>query len=201
VPFDADDTEIASAYRALARRHHPDLAGEAATRRMSEINAAFDVLRDPRRRDQYDRELDAEDVAAGKPGVRAARRRADRARATSGPKRTVRGRAHHAATTEPRHSPVHPGHGRHPERDGTGGAGPAPGRPSGSVLDFGRHLGWSIGEIARMDPGYLEWLEGRREAAPYLDEIDQVLVQIGFRSAPKRPQPVASRAKGRKSRT
>ena len=44
------------------------------------------------------------------------------------------------------------------ERDGTGGAGPAPGRPSGSVLDFGRHIGWSIGEIARVDPGYLEWL-------------------------------------------
>ena len=45
------------------------------------------------------------------------------------------------------------------KHDGTGGAGPPPGRPSGSVLDFGRHIGWSIGEIARFDPGYLEWLE------------------------------------------
>ena len=46
------------------------------------------------------------------------------------------------------------------------------GRPvdrPGSVLDFGRHLGWSIGEIARVDPGYLVWLEGRPEGKPYVD--------------------------------
>ena len=33
-----------------------------------------------------------------------------------------------------------------------GTAGPPPGRPSGSVLDFGRFKGWSLGEIARVDP-------------------------------------------------
>jgi hypothetical protein len=70
-----------------------------------------------------------------------------------------------------------------PEYDGTGGAGPAPGRPSGSVLDFGRHIGWSIGEIARVDPGYLLWLEERREGRPYLDEIDRTLRATGFRRA------------------
>jgi len=37
-------------------------------------------------------------------------------------------------------------------------AGPPPGRPSGSVLDFGRYSGWSLGEIARHDLGYLRWL-------------------------------------------
>jgi curved DNA-binding protein CbpA len=68
-----------------------------------------------------------------------------------------------------------------PERDGTGGAGPPPGRPSGSVLDFGRHIGWSIGEIARVDPGYLEWLAQRREGRRYLDEIDAALRRAGFR--------------------
>jgi curved DNA-binding protein CbpA len=78
------------------------------------------------------------------------------------------------------------GGGRHTwsaDYDGTGGAGPPPGRPAGSVLDFGRHIGWSIGEIARVDPGYLAWLEDRREARPYLDEIDRTLRAIGFRRA------------------
>lgn len=69
------------------------------------------------------------------------------------------------------------------EHDGTGGAGPAPGRPSGSVLGFGRHVGWSIGEIARVDPGYLVWLEERREGRPYLEEIDRTLRATGFRRA------------------
>jgi hypothetical protein len=61
------------------------------------------------------------------------------------------------------------------------------------VLSFGRHLGWSIGEIARRDPGYLEWLEDRREGRPYLDEIDETLVRVGYRPALKR----AGRAAGR----
>ena len=33
-----------------------------------------------------------------------------------------------------------------------------PGTPSGSVLDFGRYAGWSLGQIASADPVYLEWL-------------------------------------------
>ncbi|MEZ0240476.1 MAG: DnaJ domain-containing protein [Chloroflexota bacterium] len=70
---------------------------------------------------------------------------------------------------------------RRPSNDGTAGAGPPPGRPSGSVLGFGRHLGWSIGEIARVDPGYLVWLGERREGKPYLAEIDAVLRRTGNR--------------------
>jgi hypothetical protein len=76
------------------------------------------------------------------------------------------------------------------EYDGTGGAGPPPGRPSGTVLGFGRHTGWSIGEIARADPGYLVWLEDHREGRPYLDEIDRTLRASGFRrSTDPRPEP------------
>jgi len=78
------------------------------------------------------------------------------------------------------------------EFDGTGGAGPAPGRPSGTVLGFGRHIGWSIGEVARIDPGYLVWLEDHREGRPYLDEIDRTLRAVGFRRAGD-PQPDRSR--------
>lgn len=76
---------------------------------------------------------------------------------------------------------------RRPANDGTAGAGPPPGRPSGSVLRFGRHLGWSIGEIARVDPGYLVWLSERREGQPYLAEIDAVLRRTGNRPEPPAP--------------
>jgi hypothetical protein len=49
------------------------------------------------------------------------------------------------------------------------------------VLPFGRHIGWSIGEIARVDPGYLAWLEARPEGKPYVAEIDALLRRTGFR--------------------
>ena len=67
--------------------------------------------------------------------------------------------------------------------DGTGAAGRPPGRPSGSVLDFGRHLGWSLGEIARVDVGYLVWLAERPEGARYRAEIDIILGRSGTRRA------------------
>ena len=63
--------------------------------------------------------------------------------------------------------------GHHP--GWTGAAGPPPGRPSGSRLDFGIFAGWSLGEIARHDGGYLQWLSERREGAPYADEIQAFL--------------------------
>jgi curved DNA-binding protein CbpA len=47
VDRNADDKTIASAHRALWRDgHHPDLAGESATRQMMHINAAFEAIRD-----------------------------------------------------------------------------------------------------------------------------------------------------------
>lgn len=57
----------------------------------------------------------------------------------------------------------------------TGAAGPPPGRPSGSVLDFGIFAGWTLGEIDRRDRGYLAWLRDRPEAHPYRDEIARLL--------------------------
>ena len=49
----ADGCVIQAAYRALARRFHPD--GDAPdTRRMSELNAAYAIVRDPERRRAYD---------------------------------------------------------------------------------------------------------------------------------------------------
>ncbi len=46
VPEGAPPAEVTAAYRALAKRWHPDRApGSGAARRMAEINAAYDLLR------------------------------------------------------------------------------------------------------------------------------------------------------------
>ena len=137
VSSDADDRAVARAHRRLARRHHPDVAGDGATARMMRINAAFDALRTAERRAEYDR----------------ARRMVGR-------------------------------------QDGTGGAGRPPGRPSGSVLDFGRHIGWSLGEIARVDTGYLAWLSERPEGSPYRAEIDAILGRSRMRQPVSREESV-----------
>jgi len=54
----------------------------------------------------------------------------------------------------------------------TGAAGPPPGRPSGPVLEFGLYAGWSLGEIARRDPGYLVWLAEHKDGVPYREAIE-----------------------------
>ena len=50
----ADAETIRSAYRTLARRHHPDAGGDAT--RMAQINDAWAILGDPALRRRYDRE-------------------------------------------------------------------------------------------------------------------------------------------------
>lgn len=57
----ASTEEVRAAYRALARRLHPDRLGDVsdaertlADRRMREINESWEVLRDPARRRAYD---------------------------------------------------------------------------------------------------------------------------------------------------
>jgi curved DNA-binding protein CbpA len=134
---EADLVVIAAAYRALARRYHPDVAGDAGTAQMRLINAAWEILKDPARRREHDRRRTAADAAA-----------------------------HGFVSAAP---------------PGTAAAGPPPGRPSGSVLPFGRHIGWSLGEILRVDPGYLDWLDTRPEGQPYRDEIDRLLRSRGWR--------------------
>ena len=45
----------------------------------------------------------------------------------------------------------------------------------GSVLDFGRYLGWSIAELARHDPDYLRWLARHSSGIRYRREISELL--------------------------
>ncbi len=53
----ASGDDIKRAYRALAREHHPDVAHDKskAEHRFKEINEAYEVLSDPKKREQYDR--------------------------------------------------------------------------------------------------------------------------------------------------
>src|SRR5215470_8374495 len=51
----ADDKTIKSAYRRLARKHHPDVAkGKDSAARFQEIAEAYEVLSDPEKRKRYD---------------------------------------------------------------------------------------------------------------------------------------------------
>ncbi len=49
------------------------------------------------------------------------------------------------------------------------------GTPSGSVLDFGRYAGWSLGQIARQDPDFLEWFARTPIGRRYRGEIEALL--------------------------
>ncbi|MGA2512718.1 MAG: J domain-containing protein [Candidatus Limnocylindrales bacterium] len=156
----ADPEVVRAAYRALARKYHPDHGGDPT--RMIALNDAWDVLGDPARRAAYDAERaqlvnlpPAEAAARPGSGTQPAP-----AAPHAGPPPAPAG-SH--AGTQPAPAASH--------------AGPPPGRPAGTVLDFGRYAGWSLGEIARHDMDYLEWLQratfGRRLRA----EIEALLAQ------------------------
>jgi curved DNA-binding protein CbpA len=54
VPGNADQETIKRAYRQLARRYHPDVAGPDGAVQMKRLNRAYAVLGDPEKRLQYD---------------------------------------------------------------------------------------------------------------------------------------------------
>jgi len=154
---------IQAAYRRLAQKYHPDRAsstpdGDVAALRMVELNAAWAQLRDPERRGAYDRERDR---AAAQPG-----RSPAQGFSQAAPPRDATPTASAGSTTTV---------------DGAQAAGPPPGRPSGSVLTFGRYSGWSLGEIGRVDPGYLAWLDRMPIGRPYRAELDALLRRLGMR--------------------
>lgn len=47
--------------------------------------------------------------------------------------------------------------------------------PANTVLDFGRHAGKTLRQIARLEPGYLEWLRRTPSGIRYRHQIDHVL--------------------------
>lgn len=100
VAVDASPEAIELAWRALLKRHHPDIAGEGAAslERAKRINVAHDWLGDPGLRARYDRERLG--VTGGRTGVRHGRP----------PRRTAwpAAPASRPAARPPRRAPVRP---------------------------------------------------------------------------------------------
>ena len=59
------DAQIRAGYRVLAKQHHPDINGGAqdALTRTQELNAAYEILSDPKRRAAYDAELSSPQIS------------------------------------------------------------------------------------------------------------------------------------------
>lgn len=185
---EAEDEVIKAAYRRLARKYHPDLAfGPEAATRMAAINAAWDLVGEPVARAAYDR---SRSLAGG-----------SRLGRPSSADPSATGAARPAATPPSAGSRERPPEtvsrdwtsGRSTQgggydesmraADGLGAAGPPPGNPSGSVLTFGRYNGWSLGEIARRDLEYVEWLDRMPIGRAYREEIDGILRATGRRQS------------------
>ena len=133
--------------------------------RMIALNDAWDVLGDPARRATYDASRGS---SPSRPAPAAA------------PQSQAQGSAA-AESSAPRQAEA-----TH--------AGPPPGHPSGTVLDFGRYAGWSLGEIARYDTVYLEWLQRATFGRKLRAEIDALLRQ----RAPAPAQPASGSRWGRR---
>jgi len=199
---EAEDEVIQAAYRRLARKYHPDLAeAEDAERRMAAINAAWELLGTPGSRAAYDQRLGT------RPSGRSTTDGFGGTAPGAPPSGTPSGTASSSGTapgTPPRTPPLrtppptetvsrdwtsgrsdHGGGFDESMRaaEGLGAAGPAPGRPSGSVLNFGRYAGWSLGEIARHDLEYIEWLDRAPIGRNFREEVDGILRSAGRRKS------------------
>jgi curved DNA-binding protein CbpA len=134
---DAEPEVIQAAYRALARKHHPDVGGSQV--QMAMLNAAWETLRDQDERARYDLE---------------------RRTASAEPPTRAEGSAYQRPVAPAPFS--HPLSGRSRSRSGT-------------VLDYGRYAGLSLGEIAAQDRNYLEWLVRTPLGRRFQAEIEALL--------------------------
>jgi curved DNA-binding protein CbpA len=185
---EAEDEVIQAAYRRLAQKYHPDRSvGPEASDRMVAINAAWGLIGTPERRAAYDRGYLRRDGSAAGPAPH------DTSSAPGRPASTAGRRAPSASSRPPEQVSRDWTTGRSDAGggydatmrapDGLGAAGPPPGNPSGSVLTFGRYAAWSLGEIARADIDYVEWLDRMPIGRPYRDEIDAILRRAGRRQS------------------
>ena len=176
VPRTASQATIKSAWRRLAREHHPDLtrndpaAAERATRRMAEINRAYAELRGGFA-DAGNGASPGNGRPAGPPEPR--------------PTRPVTGRVDTSSTFRPRNTTTGPAirHERRPpyrsdrlEREPLRASQPTgpldrrrmrnfrpPEPPTLAaardlVIEFGKFHGHTLGQIADFEPTYIDWL-------------------------------------------
>jgi curved DNA-binding protein CbpA len=198
---EAEDEVIQAAYRRLARKYHPDLAAtpEAATR-MAAINAAWEMIGDAVARETFDRKRSAgaETGATASQAPEGTGRPASSPRPSSSARQAPPAGGPRAEPRPPEPEMVSPdwtsgrsshggGYDESMQRaQGFGAAGPPPGRPSGTVLTFGRYAGWSLGEVGRHDLEYIEWLDRAPIGRNYRQEIDEILRSTGRRKSAAR---------------
>ena len=171
----ANPLVIQAAYRALAQIFHPDVFGDEDE--MKKINAAWEVLGDPRRRRAYDIER-----AGRHPGAVPHAPHPARPPAGWAPVETSRGGAPASggtaadpATTGVRPEPAAEFTAETPVARSGDHAGPPRGTPFGPVIRLGRYEGWTLGQVARVDRPWLEWLRRSPAGRGLRDEIDAVL--------------------------
>lgn len=207
VARNASQSTIKAAWRRLAREHHPDLtagdptAARLATRRMAEINQAYEQLR-----------IGSPGRDAGGPAP--TRGGPPRERAT----RPVTGRVDTSATFRPRNATMGPSHrhtppaplrqdrlGREPLRASQPTGPLARGRRRGykppeppsledaaaKVIEFGKFHGHTLTEIANFEPSYIDWLAKTISRDPDLLAAARVVQEdLDRRSVSRRPRPV-----------
>lgn len=64
-----------------------------------------------------------------------------------------------------------------------GGSPPPSVSAGGSVLGFGRYVGWGLRDVARHDPDYLLWLSRHSSGIRYRTEIYSILGTMGVSAA------------------
>jgi len=189
---EAEDEVIQAAYRRLARKYHPDLVpGPEAEARMTAINAAWARVGDPVARAAFDRDRALRQAHAAEVARHGSATRPPGRPSPPGPTSSAQFRPATQHTPEEVSRDWTSGRsdqgGGYDDSmrsaEGLGGAGPPPGNPSGSVLNFGRYAGWSVGEIARRDLEYIEWLDRTPIGRPYREEVDAILRRTGRRKS------------------
>lgn len=197
--------------RLAQKWHPDLASGQEAEDRMVAINRAWETLGDPARRAEYDRERarrirgarlkytgrsDADRDMSWPTAEPPPNRSGPGAKPPAGATGEAGARAGKGAGEPPRQRPEEVSSdwttgrstigGKYDPasmrtNDAEGGAGPPPGNPSGSLVTFGRYNGWSLGEIARTNLEFLEWLDRMPIGRPYRDESDVILRQAGRR--------------------
>jgi curved DNA-binding protein CbpA len=135
----ADLLIIHAAYRILAAKYHPDRdQSPGATRRMAELNSAYESVRTEDRRALYEKQRTLE--------------------RTSVPIVTP------YAAPQP----------------------PPAAKDSPNVIDFGRYAGWTLEQLVKQDPSYLEWLGRHSSGIRFRRRIQELLRKTASTPPPGR---------------
>jgi curved DNA-binding protein CbpA len=159
---EAPQDVIQAAYRALARRYHPD-GLEPQLERMKELNLAYERVRTNERRAAYDAERRRRLVPVG-PGRAAANGNVSAATESAATSATAGVASSRASGTS---APVRPPFGFRASSSRVAN-GSSRAADDFEVVDFGQYAGWRIAQIARHDPDSLRWLSRHSAGVRYL---------------------------------